>query len=136
MWYVMSYNSITGYVSGAFQDLNTLFFSGSSGGECHWTVHIDEAKSYEHLRDAKQEVHLIWGERFANQTMAYVQFNDVDVDREDHARKQRIDRENTGRALAGRMITKETLIDLAQDTLSNRLTWRERWIIEIMMKED
>lgn len=137
MFYIMSYNQINGFFTGAFQDLDGLFYVGRHQEDGRvWTGLISEATPFKTRKEALALMNNVWGRSFAKDTFGIVEWNGDIGERDKYARKQHDNHQAVSRLLATKHISKQQLMNLAEHPSDNGITWRERWIIEILTKEE
>lgn len=136
MWYIMSYNSIQGFNSGAFSDLRSLFLGeDQSGSDCiSWVPLASEAKAFPTQEEAMKYAKNIWG-RPATTGLSYI-FMEHEPMGEDVTRRLIDERTNVSKALAAGSLTKEELVAMTENMINNKLTYREKWIIDLLTKSD
>lgn len=137
MWYIMSYNAINGFVSGAFSDIEHLFFSNyNRHGHCEWTSLVTEARGFETQEEAEEFIVQIWGRSMLGTLMiAKRDFHFLDQGMDEHARKNRNKFDNMSlRLVAGDVEAAELacLVDKIPSDVG--LTYREKWIIKAMKR--
>jgi hypothetical protein len=138
MFYIMSYNQIQGFFSGAFSDIDMLFYAGpdrdSRGTQGRkWVGLISEAQAFDSAEEAKELIHTVWGKGFSSSTFAIVEMNPEEAGANDGPARKVHDKHNDlGRRLATKHITKTELRAMADHPYDHGMTYRERWIIDIM----
>ena len=138
MWYVMSYNTIQGFCNGAFDDIGMLFLAQGQDDpqSIGWTPLLSEAMQFPTNAVAREHVERLWGHY--TMLFGYLKF-DPDSLREaseTHAREQLDIRRAMSARLASKQITKEELLEASKSVWKNNaLTYREKWIIEIMNQD-
>lgn len=145
MYYIMDYNTVRGFAFGAFDNLTSLFYAKEQAypdnpeASINFTNLLSEAKGFDTHEEALAFANDLWGERHVVHTMGIVFMSDeaMDPSMEDHAREGLKNRAETTQRLARKSYTKDELIALTKDIWkTNALTYREKWIIEILTKED
>lgn len=143
MFHIMSYNQISGHMSGAFDDIDQLFLkSGAfSYGDVYWTPYVSEAKGFNTNEHAWAFVESIWGENFSKDCFLVVESRSDQSDRDEQAKKWAEKRRAFRRGLAqsvgfGGRVAADTLMRLAENAWDNGMRGPEQWIVEIMTKKD
>jgi hypothetical protein len=132
MFYIMSYNQINGFFSGAFSDIDMLFYSGPEHDERTWTGLISEATGFETSEEAWKLVADVWGSNFSRDTFCVVESRADHTERDEHARKVHNTYNELGRRLATKHISPKTLVEMAEHPHDHGMTFRERWVVDIM----
>lgn len=121
MWYIMSYNSYAGVISGVFQELDGTFMVG-------------------HSTDDEGNACIDWTPVISKHDFIFVKCAHDGVMRrvdDDWALKEQERRVVVTRRLTRGTITKRELVEMAASPIAQDagLTWREQKIIELMAKE-
>lgn len=137
MWYIISYNQIHGYSSGAFEDLSMLFYAGPSEDQMsqNWAPLVTEACSFDSHEAAKEFAEKTWGKWSSTAFMFAYMEETHPVFGDEYARKQIDIRDEFRRRLVMKSVTPEELRDMSKNVFDTGMRYSEKWIVDIMAKE-
>ena len=139
MYYIMSYNTINGFCSGAFQDIDHLFYGSDQSSEfVGWVPLLTEAQAFATAADAEAVINSTWGSGLLSVGILFVREDAGLATLNDESARSKLNaRAEVSRRLVSGTVTKKDLVEMKNDMWrTNALTYREKWIIDILTKDD